>query len=112
MTIAFQPTTSPRPVLAPSAVRRRQYQIRRRVFAALVVLSVLAGFKLAAVLGDAPASIPEHRVTSYVVQPGDTLWSIVAELRPGAEPGPIVAELLARNGGPTLQPGQQLELTW
>src|SRR5690606_32719547 len=39
------------------------------------------------------------------VAPGDTLWSIAVELRPDADPRPLVDELARINGGPALQAG-------
>jgi hypothetical protein len=44
----------------------------------------------------------------YVVQPGDTLWSIAAELAPESDPRPVVDALRAANGGPELQVGDRL----
>jgi LysM repeat protein len=44
----------------------------------------------------------------YVVQPGDTLWSIAARLDPTGDPRPVVAELAAQVGGDNVVPGEQL----
>lgn len=46
----------------------------------------------------------------YVVQPGDTLWSIAAELAPESDPRPVVDALRAANGGPALQVGTRLTI--
>ena len=46
----------------------------------------------------------------HVVVPGDTLWSIAAELDPGADPRPLVDALAERTGGTTLQVGQRIPL--
>ena len=45
---------------------------------------------------------------AYVVQPGDTFWSIAAEVAPGEDPRPIVDRLRAANGGDALQAGDRL----
>jgi hypothetical protein len=46
----------------------------------------------------------------YVVEPGDTLWSIAGRIAPGEDPRPIVDELADRAGGSVLRPGQRLSL--
>lgn len=51
-------------------------------------------------------SLPE----SYVVQPGDTLWSIAHKLRPTDDPRSLVDELASRNGGSSLEAGARLDL--
>ncbi|MFN2543681.1 MAG: LysM peptidoglycan-binding domain-containing protein [Actinomycetota bacterium] len=55
---------------------------------------------------------PARPARVYVVQPGDTLWSIAVHVAgPGADPRPVVDELADSNGisGPIV-PGQRLEL--
>lgn len=46
--------------------------------------------------------------TLYIVQPGDSLWSIAEELHPNADPRPLVAELKSVAGTANLQIGQRL----
>ena len=43
---------------------------------------------------------------TYVVQPGDTLWSIAERLDPTGDPRPVVAQLAAQVGGDTVVPGR------
>jgi Tfp pilus assembly protein FimV len=53
---------------------------------------------------------PAPRVT-YVVEPGDTLWSIARQVAPGRDPRPVVDGLIKANdvrGG--LQAGQELSI--
>jgi Tfp pilus assembly protein FimV len=53
---------------------------------------------------------PAPRVT-YVVQPGDTLWSIANRVAPGQDPRPVVDRLIEANdvrGG--LRAGQELSI--
>lgn len=49
---------------------------------------------------------------TYVVRPGDTLWSIAERLRPGADPRPIVDAIERANGvsAGELVPGQALRI--
>jgi Tfp pilus assembly protein FimV len=48
---------------------------------------------------------------TYVVQPGDTLWSIAEHLSgPGVDPRPLVDELEQANGSGTIVPGESLQL--
>jgi Tfp pilus assembly protein FimV len=47
----------------------------------------------------------------YVVQPGDTLWSVAAAVAPdGTDVRATVDELVGLNGGPALAVGQHLVL--
>jgi Tfp pilus assembly protein FimV len=48
--------------------------------------------------------------SEYVVQPGDTLWSIAARLAPDDDPRAVVDALRAANGGADLQVGDRLDL--
>ena len=58
----------------------------------------------------AGSQAPPTAGETYVVQPGDTLWSIAAAIAPDRDPRPVVDALRRVNGGPTLQPGQRLLL--
>ena len=53
-----------------------------------------------------PAVMPA--AITYVVQPGDTLWSLAEQFRGGAAMSHYVDVLVTANGGSTLQPGQVL----
>jgi Tfp pilus assembly protein FimV len=75
--------------------------------ALLVVASLLVVPGLAK--GDGPER-PAPRV-HYVVQPGDTLWSIARQVAPDRDPRPVVDALVEANdlrGG--LQAGQELSV--
>jgi len=56
----------------------------------------------------APLDVVEGQV--YIVQPGDTLWTVAAALSPGSDLRPVVDRLRAANGDATLEPGQRLVL--
>jgi hypothetical protein len=112
----------PTPRTRPAPVRRslpdRATRVRRRRLAAiaLVALVTLAGIGAgrllwsAAVGSSPPEAIGSAPITGdvYVVQPGDTLWSIAERIAPGDDPRPVVAELKARNGDVELTPGDRL----
>jgi hypothetical protein len=133
-----EPEADERPVLrvipgGREAVLRRRlpehvYRARRRAVAALGVLVlalVVAAVSvrtlpaldaLAAEPAPAPASagaatpvVPPSG--SYVVQPGDTLWSIAESLAPDGDVRPLVDQLAERAGPGPLQAGARLDLT-
>lgn len=90
--------------------------LRRRVVAALafsVTLLLLwlgAGNVLASRGGD-PASVPTARPAStYVVQPGDTLWSIAEARRGDSGLGSYLEQLIEINGSTIIHVGQVVEL--
>jgi len=98
------------------------------------VLLVLAASRAAATFRDVPASVPERRpvpalvtaahaanagvgptalrraASGYVVQPGDTLWSIARRLQPDGDVRPLVDQLVDLNGGTDLAVGQRLPI--
>ncbi|HQZ34424.1 MAG TPA: LysM peptidoglycan-binding domain-containing protein [Ilumatobacteraceae bacterium] len=93
-----------------------QVFVRRRVLVAVVFSAVFVALTIGAgsVLanrGGAPASIPAVRSAStYVVQPGDTVWSIADQLRGGASQVDYVDALVATLGSASLQVGQLITL--
>jgi hypothetical protein len=108
-----QPTL-PRPhlvLVAPPAVIRRRRVVVAGVLLAVIVMAALVAGRVSAVLGDTPA-VPGHRpgTASYVVQPGDTLWSIARSLQPEGDVRPLVRGLSGANGGTNLAVGQVLVL--
>jgi hypothetical protein len=115
------PIDSPRPtlrlVVAPRATRPVPAVVyrRRRLIAVLIIALVLAAATVVAARigasGAPQTSPPPAPGVVYVVQPGDTLWSIAAKLAPGADPRDEVDRLAAINGGAALRVGQRLQLT-
>jgi hypothetical protein len=95
------------------AGRMRLTSRGRSVARMLAIVLVVAVFLLVApglARGVGPDR-PAPRVT-YVVQPGDTLWSIAGRVAPGQDPRPVVDGLIKANdvrGG--LQAGQELSIT-
>ncbi len=106
----------------PAVAARRRHQLRARrrrvTLGALVIAGLVA---LALPWGGAgghplvtPGSVLAGAAVSpdrvYVVQPGDTMWSIAERLDPDGDPRPIVAQLEAQVGSDTLQPGERIHL--
>ena len=83
--------------------------MRARVFLLVLVVAVSLLVAPGLARGDGPDR-PTPRVT-YVVEPGDTLWSIARQVAPGQDPRPVVDGLIEANdlrGG--LQAGQELSI--
>ena len=100
-------------------VPARTYRRRRAVAAGLVVSAVLALSAGLGTLGGGPLPVPERpapdRLTRvdgavYVVQRGDTFWSIARRLDPSADPRPLVDRLVAAHGSPVLYVGERIPL--
>lgn len=120
----------------PSSV----YWRRRIVVLVVVAGAFLAGGKALEALGGGPlaaaevrsspsSAVAEHpappanrtsgavrlvttpvRRSTYVVQPGDTLWTIARSLQPEGDVRPLVDDLAAARDGRPLQPGERIEL--
>ena len=119
------PETSPdvAPRVAPSRgpARRlpdRATRVRRRRLVALVAVVFLAFALVVAVravsglasVDSSPRPEPIS-ATEYVVQPGDTLWSIAGRIAPDDDPRAVVDALRAANGGRAeLEVGTRLDL--
>ena len=94
--------------LAARRQARRQLFWRRRLVVFVLAVAVVAAVVLStqgvqADDGSAPVTGEPIR---YVVQPGDSLWSIAEDLAPGADPRPVVHQLERRVGSASLQLGQ------
>jgi hypothetical protein len=98
----------------PTAAVRRRRVLLGTVAAALLVLLALpwggAGGRLLATPGSALAGAPVAHHAVYIVQPGDSLWSIAERLDPGSDPRPDVAILARQVGGDTVVAGERLML--
>jgi len=102
------------PAPAP-AVSSLTYRRRRAAAAGILVALVLAVQGLLAVLGGdasgpSPQPIPTGRLSAYVVEPGDTFWSIAVRLEPHRDPRPLVDRLVADHGSATLVVGERIAL--
>jgi len=105
LTRPLRSTASPR---SAAVYRRRRLALVGAVLVALALASVLLDGLLGA---RTPAPARPVASVAVVVEPGDTVWSIAAEIDPGADPRPIVDAIVAANGGASLVAGQRLELT-
>jgi LysM repeat protein len=77
------------------------------MFARILVLVLLAALVWAVIARASTAAGPER---TYVVQPGDTLWSIARRLQPEGDVRPLVDQLVDLNGGTDLAVGQRLPI--
>jgi LysM repeat protein len=110
---------------AARALPNRATRVRRRRLVALLLMLALMGAIATAARGlvgaassvepsspqpvEAPLLSPAVGET-YVVKPGDTLWSIASAIAPGSDPRPVVDALRAANGGPNIEVGQRLTI--
>ena len=122
-----------RPVLrlVPARPRRRPTSAvyRRRRLVALLLLGLFVVTALlvtgpvlragVGVLGGRPLTPSEAptgeglrqvAARAYVVQPGDTLWSLARRIQPSGDIRPLVDRLASRHGGTALQPGDRVVL--
>ena len=103
-------------VVPPPARRRSRSSIywRRRVAVLVLLLLVVVAARAAVgALGGGPLAAPETPaarggVAAYVVQPGDTYWTIARRVQPTGDVRALVDRLSSEHGGAPLQPGQQL----
>jgi len=71
---------------------------------------------MAAWLGGGPLAASQPRSAAapatavYVVQPGDTLWTLARRAHPTGDLRPVVGRLTAALGGRALRPGQRIVL--
>jgi len=103
------------PAARPEQRPSTQVYVRRRLLVSLVLVAVVVALvagagNVLANRGGAPASASAVRpAISYVVQPGDTMWSIAQAQRGSASPA-YVDTLVAVNGGASLHVGQLITL--
>lgn len=102
-----------RGTVRPAVVRRRRVLLGIVATGLLVALALPwggSGGRPLATSGSAPAGDPIAAHALYVVQPGDTLWTIAERLDPSGDPRVIVGELASRLGGDTIRAGEQIRL--
>lgn len=102
---------TPRGLLPVSPEARRR---RRRAVAALVSVVLALGLLRGGAGSESSAPdggglLPVAR-SSYVVQPGDTVWGIARALQPTGDVRPLVDRLVARRHGAPLRVGERVEL--
>lgn len=100
-------------VRVASAGRTSRATFRRRrigVLVGVVAVVIMAG-RAGAALGSASLAAPGRSpssapVTRYVVQPGDSLWSVAGRIAPKEDPRAVVDALVQVRGNGPLQPGE------
>ena len=105
-----------RPPIA--AARRRAAIRRRRLVAMLLAVGLVLVLRPLLLPGGDPLVVPGRATPAaaeagkrvYVVQPGDTLWSIARQLHPHDDPRPVVDELATQVHDGSLEAGQRLGL--
>lgn len=96
--------------MVPTTRRSTALYRRRRLSVLAAMAAVLALVGAAKARGDEPTleTVAVSRVI-YIVQPGDTLWTIARSLQPDGEVRPLVDRLAAqRSSGSPLLPGERL----
>jgi hypothetical protein len=103
--------------VAPSTYARRR-AAAVLVLAALALSLVLAINVVLGAVGGGPLSAPASSLglspiaaQAYVVQPGDTLWTIARRLQPDGDIRPLVQVLKQQIGGAALQPGDRIAVS-
>ena len=99
--------------VSPVVYRRRRFMAAVVLGLLVSALSLLGGELIGWVTGTPGATQVEASGQSviYVVQPGDTLWSIAGSINPdGRDLRATVDRLVDAAGGSVLQPGQRIVL--
>lgn len=109
--VALPYTTSRR---STAAVYRRRRLLAGAAVAGLVYASAHAG---AAFLGGGPLAVSRGPGSAvpvaehvYVVQPGDTVWSIAHQFQPTGDERPLVDAIVSELGGAGLTPGEAIRI--
>lgn len=106
-----------RRVVRPGMSARRRAAVVVGLLALAVALRVVVGWVAA---GWSSRPVDPHASgralrqasdgSTYVVQPGDTLWAIARHLQPTGDVRPLVERLRRTNGRTSLVPGERLVL--
>ena len=105
--------TEGRTAFRSAAVRRRRVLLGTVAAGLLAVLALPwsgTGGTTLATPGTALAGGTIAHHARYIVQPGDTLWSIATRLDPTGDPRPVVTLLAARLGSDAVKPGERVVL--
>ena len=102
---------APAPLISAATYRRRRLVVAAGIVGVVLAVRVLLGAFGGGPLA-APPSAPPVLVgqTSYIVQPGDSLWTIARALQPTGDVRPLVDQLGARRHGTPLRVGERIDL--
>ena len=111
-----------RPIDAPKAIQTRESRsgvyLRRRVFVglALIIVGALFWTVFSLVVGVGEKEVGADLTNTapreiYIVEPGDTLWSIANGIDDDGDPRDTVDRLASLNGGSSIYVGQRLILS-
>ena len=94
----------------PQGVSAGTYWRRRLAVLLGVLIVVLAAGQAGAALGSSPLAAPARppSVVRYVVQPGDSLWTVAGHVAPDADPRPVMDAIADARGGDELQVGETI----
>ena len=118
--VAAPPRRRPTPAVPPHVYGRRRLvaAVLLCVIVAAVLLATgpvlragvgaLGGSPLAPSGAPAAGDLRPVAVQTYVVQPGDTFWSLARRIQPSGDIRPLVDRLVAQHHGATLQPGDRI----
>lgn len=92
-----------------SSMHRTYVRRRLTVLLTLIGLMMVVGGQMARALVADRTPVPSH---TYVVEPGDTLWSIASMIAPARDPRAVVLEIERVNEAAAegLVPGQTLTI--
>jgi hypothetical protein len=102
----------------PTPAARRRATIRRRLTAIAFAVGLVLVIRPLVLPGGDPLVVPGRATPAaaavatrtYIVQPGDTLWSIARHLHPDEDPRPLVDQLSTQVPEGSLPAGQRLVL--
>ena len=118
-TIGFHDTAHfSAPVRPVRAARPEPMRLTRRgriFFGTIIALALAAGayfLGFGASQAGADSTVSTTSFEQVTVMPGDTLWSIAANIAPGADTQTVIAEIVSLNQleTATVQPGQRLSI--
>lgn len=119
------PVTTARPVAAAATFRRRRLVAMVLLIGLAFTIQSTATSLIGAVWADqaVPGGTPAAQVVAplevpgpagsrheYVVQPGDSLWTIAERLQPAGDIRPLVDALSERAGSSSVRVGQRIDL--
>ena len=107
-------STAPQPMTAPLRLTRRGRLTLVALVAALAFVIVSLGQVAASAgsAGESGAAVSTPVSSTWVVQPGETLWTIAERLDGETDPRETVARIVAMNDLPnsSVQAGQELQI--